>query len=727
MSEHTNPFHKTPKEKILSWVCVDSKIIYGGEGMKKVASFIVNHKKFILIFYLLAISMSFIGMRFVRVEYDMSSYLSKDMNSIQGRDILEKQFDIKGTAELMLVDKKPYEVVEIKNKIEDLPGVQKIIWMDDAEDIKKPVEFMDKATYERFQRGNYSLLQIQFTGSNDSKITQDSLKEIEKMMDGEYYLGGQAAVSGETQNTATKEMTYYSIVAVAIITIILLMATSSYLEPLLFFAAIGVAIIINMGTNFIFGRISTMTFSVASIIQLAVSMDYSIFLLHRYHEESQIGDKKDAMVRAIEKTFSSVSSSALTTVAGFLALVIMKYGIGKDMGLVLAKGVFLSLISVISLLPCLVLITDKKFSSYKHKILLPSFNKISKWIVKFRNVAIILVALIAIPAFLGQTNLKYYYSDEKTLSNDKKAVVANKKIDEVFEKNNELIVIIPKSDKAKINGVVRDIKAIENISSVEGLYTMVDRAIPESFVPESVRKAFVSNEYTYFLVGIGSDTEGEVTKVTIENLQKLLKNSYDKFYITGEPAIYLDLQNVTSSDFVNVSIISIILIGLILLITFKSITLPIILVFVIQLGIWINLSIPYFQGEVVNFISFIVIGAIQLGATVDYAILLTSRYKENLEELSPLEAMKKTISDTGRSVLTSVLILVAGTFSVYFITTIKSAAEITLLIGRGAIISLILVYVLLPALLLIFGRIIGSTTFGWPKPIKIENNRGCEK
>ena len=382
--------------------------------MKKIASFIVNHKKFILVFYLLAICLSFIGTRFVSVEYDMSSYLSKNMNSIQGRDVLEKQFDIKGTAELMIGDKDPYEVVEVKKKIQELPGVQKVTWLDDAEDIKKPAEFMDKATYERFVRGKYSLLQIQFTGTNDSKITQDAFENIKKLMDGEYYLGGQAAVSSETQNTTSREMIYYSIAAVIIITLILLMSTSSYFEPLLFFAAIGVAIIINMGTNLIFGKISSMTFSVASIIQLAVSMDYSIFLLHRYHEESQYSDEKSAMVRAIEKTFSSVSASALTTVAGFLALVIMKYGIGKDMGLVLAKGVFLSLISVITLLPCLVLIADKRFGKYKHKIILPSFSKSSKWIVKFRYIAIVLVALIAIPAFLGQAKLKYYYSNEKT-------------------------------------------------------------------------------------------------------------------------------------------------------------------------------------------------------------------------------------------------------------------------------------------------------------------------
>lgn len=695
--------------------------------MERIARFIISHKRFILIFYLIAVCLSIIGIRFLNVEYDMSSYLSKDMNSIQGRDILEKQFDIKGTAELMIADKKPYEVLEIKKKIKELPGVQSVVWLDDAEDIKKPAEFMDKNTYERFVRGKYSLLQISFTGTNDSKATKSSLDKIDKMMDGEYYLGGQAAIARDTQNTTSREMIYYSIVAVIIITIILLISTSSYFEPLLFFAAIGVAIIINMGTNRIFGKISYMTFSVASILQLAVSMDYSIFLLHRYHQELQGSDENEAMVRAIEKTFSSVSASALTTVAGFLALVIMKYGIGKDMGLVLAKGVFLSLISVITLLPCLVLITDKRFGKYKHRIYLPTFRHISRWIVKSRFAFILLAVLISIPVFLGQTRLKYYYSDEKTLSEDKKAKIANKKIDEVFDRGNELIVIVPRSEKAKINRLVEDIKAVKDVLSVEGIYTMVDRAIPESFVPESIRETFISDKYTYFIVGIESDTEGDRTREIIESIQGILDKTYDNYYITGEPAIYLDLQKVTSSDFKNVNIISTILIGIILLITFKSITLPMILVFVIQLGIWINLSIPYFQGNIVNFISFIVIGAIQLGATVDYAILFTSRYKENLEEMLPADAMVKTISDTGRSVLTSVLILSAGTFSVYFITTIKSAAEITLLIGRGAIISLILVYTLLPAMLLLFGRIIRLTTIGWPKNINIKDSKGCGK
>lgn len=695
--------------------------------MERIARFIVNHKKSIIIFYLISVCLSVIGTRFVKVEYDMSSYLSKEMNSIQGRDILDKEFDIKGTAEVLLEDKEIFEVLELKNKITKLPGVKSVVWLDDVEDTKKPLDFIDRTIRERFIRGNFSLLQIQFNDSNSSKATAIALNNVEKLLDGKYYIGGQAAVSRETQNTTSKEMIYYSIVAVVIISIILLISTSSYFEPLLFFAAIGVAIILNMGTNMIFGKISSMTYSVSNILQLAVSMDYSIFLLHRYHEELQYRNDKEAMIEAIVKTFSSVSASALTTVAGFLALVIMKYGIGKDIGLVLAKGVFLSLISIITFLPCVVLITDKRFGKSRHKILLPTFNKLSKVIVNSRHITIIIAILITIPAFLGQTKLKYYYSDEKTLSNDKKTVVANQKINEVFDKNNELVLIIPRTERIEINSLIDEVKQVDGILTVDGLYTMVDRAIPEAFVPETVKKNFLSDKYTYFIIGIDAAKEGDGPKKIIGDLRTVLDNTKVKYYITGEPAIYLDLQEVTSGDFNSVAIISIILIGLILLITFKSILLPIILVFAIQLGIWVNLSIPYFQGDVVNFITFIVIGAIQLGATVDYAILLTSRFKENLVDLPSVEAMKKTISDTGRSVLTSVLILSSATFSVYFIATIKSAAEMTLLIGRGAILSLVLVYTLLPALLIAFNKLISITSIAWPKASNINNSRGCKK
>jgi len=349
---------------------------------------------------------------------------------------------------------------------------------------------------------------------------------------------------------------------------------------------------------------------------------------------------------------------------------------------------------------------------------MPGFEKISGFMVKSRIATLVIAAIIVVPTFLGQSKLQYYYSTEKTLSESSKSALANEKIQEVFGKSNELILIVPKEDKIKINNLIEDIKNVENVDTVQGLYSMVDTALPAEIIPKEVKDTFESDKFTYMIVNLLSSSEGKETTKAIETIRSISGKYYEEWYLTGEAAVYLDLQAVTSKDFLVVNNISILLIGIILILTFKSIGIPIILVFAIQLGIWINLSIPYFQGISLNFISFIIIGAIQLGATVDYAILVTSRYKENLEEMPPLKAMAKTIGDTGKSVLTSALILVAGTLSISFITTIRSASELTLLIGRGALISLFIVYTLLPALLVSFNWFIKLTTIGWPKTIK---------
>ncbi|WP_017413381.1 efflux RND transporter permease subunit [Clostridium tunisiense] len=687
--------------------------------MKKFSRFIVKNQKLIIVFYSALVLISLIAGRFVSIEYDLSSYLPKSMNSIMGKEKLQSEFTINGSATLMIKSNDINYILEIKKSIVSIPGIKEAIWLDDVEDVKKPLEFFDKKLSKRFISGEYSLLQIQFTESNDALITREALDKVNKLIDKEHYFGGPAAISKDMQDTTSKEMIYYSVVAFLIITIILLISTNAYYEPILFFVTIGVAIVLNAGTNIIFGKISSNTNSVSSILQLAVSMDYSIFLLHRFHEENKDGNKNEAMARAIEKTFSSVSSSALTTVCGFLALLWMNYGIGKDMGLVLAKGVFFSLVAVVTLMPCLILAVDEKLGKYKHKAYMPGFEKISGFMVKSRVVTLIIAALIVAPTFLGQSKLEYYYSTEKTLSESSKSAIANEKIQQVFGKSNELILIIPKEDKIKINNLIEEIKTVENVDAVQGLYSMVDPTLPGEIIPKEVKETFESEKFTYMIINLLSSTEGKGTTKAIEEIRRISSEYYSEWYLTGEAAVYLDLQAVTSKDFLVVNNVSILLIGIILLITFKSIGIPILLVFAIQLGIWINLSIPYFQGISLNFISFIIIGAIQLGATVDYAILVTSRYKENLQVMPPIPAMIKTIGDTGKSVLTSALILVAGTLSISFITTIRSASELTLLIGRGALISLFIVYTVLPALLVTFNWFIKATTIGWPKTIKM--------
>ncbi|MCK9444426.1 MAG: MMPL family transporter [Tissierellaceae bacterium] len=678
--------------------------------MEGFSRFIVYHKKTIIIIYIILIGLSFIGSQFVEINYDLSKYLPGELNSIKGKEILENEFEISGLGYLLLKDKTLLETEDIVNDIKSMDGVKDVIWLGAAEDIYKPEEFMDEKVKDEFLRENSSLLQIQFTDPDDSMATVNSMEEVFNYIGDEGVIGGPAAISHDMQMITSREMIYYSIIAFVIIFIILFLAMESFIEPILFFIAIGVAIILNKGTNIIFSSVSFNTDSVASIIQLAVSMDYSIFLIHRYIEEKKyFGDRERAMTSAIRNTFISVLSSSLTTVGGFLALAFMKYGIGKDIGLVLAKGVLLSLISVVTLLPVLVLISDKWIEKYQHRIFLPSFRRTSKIIVKYGHLFLVLAILISLPSFLGQSQVNYYYSNEKVLPKTFKSNMGNTEIDRLFENKNQLAAIIPKGDKVKELGLIGKLKAIEGVIDVKGLYSMVDIEIPEEFIPKDVLENFQGENYSMINVNLNLPMEGDATKKTLDEIRNTLGRDYDNWYLTGESVIYADLAEVTSKDYKNITIISIIVIGGILVLAFKSLVIPIILVALIQLGIWINLAIPYIQGIDLNFISFIIIGAIQLGATVDYAILYTSRYQENIKVLDKKEAAIKTIIDTGRPILTSALILFTATLSVYMVTSMRNTAELTLLIGRGAIISLILVLIVLPSLLMIFHKYVQKT------------------
>lgn len=678
--------------------------------MESFSRFIVYHKKTLIFIYVILISLSFIGSQFVEINYDLSKYLPSELNSIKGNEILEREFGISGLGYLLLKDKTFLEAEDIVEDIKSIEGVKDVLWLGAAEDIFKPEEFMDEKAKDEFLRGNSSLIQIQFTDPDDSMRTVKSMGKVIEYIGEEGIIGGPAAISHDMQMITSKEMIYYSIIAFIIIFIILFLAMESFIEPILFFIAIGVAIILNKGTNIIFSSVSFNTNSVASIIQLAVSMDYSIFLIHRYIEEKKyFGHREKAMTSAIANTFVSVLSSSLTTVGGFLALAFMKYGIGKDIGLVLAKGVLFSLISVVTLLPVLVLMTDKWIEKYQHRIFLPSFRRTSKVIVKYGHLFLVLAILLSLPSFLGQSQVNYYYSNERVLPKTFKSNMGNAEIDKLFKNKNQLAVIVPKGDKVGELELINELNTIDGVIDVKGLYSMVDIEIPEEFIPLDVLEKFQGKNYSMININLNLPMEGDMTKETLDIIKNTIGESYENWYLTGESVIYADLAEVTSRDYKNITIISIIVIGGILVLAFKSIVIPVILVALIQLGIWINLAIPYMQGIDLNFISFIIIGAIQLGATVDYAILYTSRYQENIRSLDKKEAATKTIVDTGRPILTSALILFTATLSVYMVTSMRNTAELTLLIGRGAIISLILVLVVLPSLLIVFHSSVEKT------------------
>ncbi|MFA5576619.1 MAG: MMPL family transporter [Tissierellaceae bacterium] len=678
--------------------------------MESFSKFIVYHKKTILFIYIVLIGFSFIGSQLVDINYDLSSYLPGQLNSIKGREILQEEFGISGLGYLLVRDKSFLELEELVEGLRSIEGVKDLVWLGAAEDIFIPEEFMDERVKDEFLRDGANLLQIQFVGADDSMATVDSMEKVLDYIGDEGIIGGPAAISHDMQKITSKEMIYYSIIAFIIIFIILFLSMESFVEPILFFISIGVAIILNKGTNIIFPSVSFNTDSVASIIQLAVSMDYSIFLIHRYIEEKKyFGDKDKAMISAIGNTFISVLSSSLTTVGGFLALTFMKYGIGKDIGLVLAKGVLFSLVSVVTLLPVLVLMSDRLIEKYQHRIFLPSFRRSSSIIVKYGHLFLIVALVLSLPSFLGQSQVNYYYSNERVLPKTFRSNIGNREIDRLFQNKNQLAALVPKGDKVREFNMIEELRDIGGVTDVKGLYSLLDLEMAEEFIPEDILENFQGENFSLININLGLAMEGEEVKEAIEGIREKLGESYDEWYLTGESVIYADLAEVTSKDYKNITLISIAVIGSILILAFKSIVIPIILVALIQVGIWINLAIPYVQGIDLNFISFIIIGAIQLGATVDYAILYTSRYQENIKGLDKREAAIKTIVDTGRPILTSALILFTATLSVYAVTSMRNTAELTLLIGRGAIISLILVLVVLPPLLIIFYNSVKKT------------------
>lgn len=667
--------------------------------MKGFARFIVNNNKKIIGFYFVVIIVSAFAMRYVTINSDLSSYLPENTMTKKGEKILREEFDMLGQAALAIDNKEPYEVSGIVQEFEALSGVNKVTWLGDYEDIKKPKGFMNEKSVDKFMKEDAYILYILLEHSNNSSESFAIMDQINEMVDGDYYLGGSAMQAKEGLESALKEIPKYLMLAVGIILLILLVATSSYFEPIFFLITIGVSIVINMGTNIFLDDVSSITFSATAILQLALSMDYSIFLLHTFHDERSAGkDLKEAMVNAIAKTFSSVSASALTTVGGFAALLLMRYEMGADLGIVLGKGVFFSLIAVITLQPCLIILFDKIIEKYTHRVYLPTFKKAAPFAIKYRHLIIIIALICMIPTFKAQSRVEYNYliTTEDNGENPLRAIVDNL--------GTQAIVIVPQEDKVIQEHYIGAIRQLEYVRDITGLYTLVDNTIPEAFMPEKVVSNYTTDKYAYYMVELIGNREDDVTLQTIHELDALSKQYFDDYYVTGDTQAVKDLSEVTPDDFVKVSIASVILIFIILLLTFRSIKYPILLVFVIELGIWINLSITYFMGTSINFISYIIISAIQLGATIDYAILLTDKYRYFEKKMPTIKAVEQAIRKSGQSILVSALIILSSCLCVHYVTSNVAVAEITLLIGRGAVISTILVIVLLPALFVVTKR-----------------------
>lgn len=686
--------------------------------MAWLGKFVVKHRKAIIITYIIILLPSIAGYMLTQTNYDLLSYMPDKLNSKQGEQVLEEEFALSGQGLIMLREKPGWQVEKLISAIEGLEGIDKIVWMGDYADIYVPVKFIEPVVKERFSSGDTVLLQVQFTENARTEKTNEAVSRIKEIISGDpdIFFGGEPVIIGEMQETVDSEILLYAVVAVIMILFILNLSVSSYLEPLLFLVSVGVAVLINMGTNIFLGKISFITASIAAVMQLGISLDYSIFLMHRYGEEREKYDSiEKAMESTVSKTATAIASSALTTIGGFAALLVMQNGIGRDMGMVLGKGITISLIVNLTLLPSLLLSFHNVSSRFKHKILLPSFKPLARLIVKGRWVFLIIFFLLLLPSFMAQSRVKYYYSNKNYLPRGAQSTQETLEITKEYGVADPVYIITRDEGRVREHRLAAELNKISAVDSVVAISEQVDLAIPELLIPEEVTTEFTGTDYRYCLAFLKNLDDEQMVFEAIDEIKLATGRLHERYYVTGPSAMTRDLASLVDTDARNVAIVSIVCIALIIAASFKSLSIPLILILAIELAIWINLSFVYYQNQTVSSLTPMIIGAIQLGATVDYAILFGLRYQENIFLFDRrVDALRQTIEDAGQSILTSALTLASATIGIALIASIKTTEEMTMLIGRGAIISMLVIFFGLPPLFLLCEKLIARTTAGWP-------------
>lgn len=683
------------------------------ETMKSFARFIVEKRKGIIVVFALLALASLLCIPLVKVNYSLSTYLPEDMSTKKAMDVMKEEFTLAGTAQVMVENVTIPEAQKLKREIESVDGVKSVVWLDDVVDLHQPVEFFDKKTVENYYKDKAALFQIEFCEDDYSLKTGSALDRIKEIVGDRGAMAGTAVNTKVMRESTFKEVLTVTALVVPIFIIILLLTSQSWFEPVIYLLVIGISVLINMGTNIMIGDISFITQSSAAILQFALSMDYSLFLLHRFIEERQKGmDANEAMVSAIVSSFSSLLASSLTTLAGFAALMFMRYRIGLDMGLVLGKGILLSLISVLFLLPSITLCAYKLIERMRHSSFLFSLKKLGKGIIKARVVFLIIVCLLLVPAYLAQKSNKFLYGETAlTSGEDTNAGRQAKKIEEKFGINNPVVLLVPKGSIANETALSEEFAGKGYISGVQGLVTLADPSIPQEMLPTEVLENFTSENYSRMILTLNIPVESEITFEAVEDIQDTVaKYCGEDYYLLGSSTSVSDIKRVVDRDFAVVNWISIAAVALIILFTFRSLSLPVLLVMAIEAAIWLNMAIPYFMDSSLSFIGYMIVSAIQLGATIDYAILLTNRYVDNRRSMGKREAAVKALCDSGWSVITSALILFVAGMGMSIVSSIKGVAELGLLVGRGAALSGAMAFLVIPQLLVVFDRLIRKTT-----------------
>lgn len=687
--------------------------------MQKFGRGVVKLRVPILIVSVLLLIPSIFGFVSTRINYDILSYLPSDIETMKGQDIMLDEFGKGGFSLVMLDGMEDKDVEKVKEKIEKVDHVCDVLWYDTLADVSLPKEVLPDDIYDFFNTDNSTMMAVFFDEATSADGSLEAVKEIRSIAGEQCFVSGMSSVVEDIKDLTMQEAPMYVVIAVILTSIILALTMDSFLIPLFFMLSVGMAIVYNMGTNFIQGEISFITEALAAVLQLAVTIDYSIFLWHSYKEEKEkhLGDNKEAMAVAIGKTITSVVSSSITTVAGFLALCFMSYELGMDMGIVMAKGVVIGVICCITVLPSMILVFDKALEKTMHKDLVPSLEKPSKFIIKHHAAFIVLFIVVLIPAVYGQINTNVYYNLTDTLPKDLNSVIANSKLDEEYNMATTHMLLVDADMQPKeVNSMLDEMGKVDGVSFSMSLDTLIGPSIPREIVPDSVTKILKSDKWQLMLIGSEYKVASDEENAQIDELSKILK-SYDKDgMLIGEAAATKDLIDITDHDFKVVNIVSIAAIFIIILIALRSVSLPIILVAVIEFAITVNMGVPCFTNTTIPFIASVVIGTIQLGATVDYAILMTTRYKtERNAGKDKHEAVTIALTTSMKSIMVSALGFFASTFGVGVYSSVDMISQLCTLMSRGAIISMITVICILPSMLMLFDKVIINTTMGMKK------------
>ncbi len=686
--------------------------------MKKFGKGVVKCRVWILILAVILLIPSAIGYFNTRVNYDILSYLPDEIETMKGQEILKDDFGIGAFSLCVVEGMENKDVAALEDQIEEVPHVKSVVWYDTIADLSLPMEMLPQEIYEVFNNDetDSTLLAVLYDTGMSEDETMEAIEQIRTLANGQCFVSGMSAVITDIKSLSDQEVPIYVLIAVILAIVVLSLTMDSAIVPLFFLLSIGMAIIYNLGTNFVQGEISYVTQALAAVLQLGVTMDYSIFLWHSYEEEcTKTEDHKEAMATAITSTITSVVGSSVTTVAGFVALCFMSFTLGLDLGIVMAKGVIFGVIACVTILPAMILIFDKAVQKTKHRAVIPDMGRIAGWVVNHYKWFIAVFLIVLAPAIYGYTHTDVYYDLAGTLPEDLPSIVANQKLEDSFDMNATHLYLIDSSLPTKdVVKMIDEVNEVDGVKATIGLEAIIGAGFPKEMLPSSLLETVQNDEYELLMVSSEYAVASDEVNKQCETLDAILDKYDTKGMLIGEAPCTKDLIEITDEDFARVSAVSIVAIFVIIFFVFKSVSLPIILVAVIEFAIFINMGIPAYTGTVLPFIASIVIGTIQLGATVDYAILMTNKYKTaRYEGLEKKEAITQALQSSIQSIIVSALSFFSATFGVGVYSNIDMISALCILMSRGAIISMFVVIFILPAMFMIFDKLIIKTSRGF--------------